>query len=572
VSLGVGDRTLRELSWADNDQLLITTAKPVHDPGATASQRSEPIFEVFSVSANRLRPLVREGQKNLGFLLSMPESRIVDDRTVIFIQGVHVLNDRSLPALFSVDLDSGQINLVETGSINTKRWLVDQNGRVAAAGEYDKASRHWSLALWRNDHWIKVYDVAAPIESPRIEGFGPDGQSVILKSIKDDRVVIERLNLSDGGLATDSDFATFDSIPLLDRTSGRIIGREAIGARFSYTFLAKADQEAWDSVEARFVEEQVQLVSWSLDRKRVVVQVNGVRDGNEFELVDLSRSEVRDLGPANKDIGPADVADVKFLTYAASDGTEIPAFLTLPRGRTPTSLPLVLFVHGGPAQQDGPGFDWLAQALASRGYAVLQAEFRGSKGFGWAHLAAGFGEWGRKMQTDLSDGVRFLAAQGLIDAKRVCIIGASYGGYAALAGPTLDVGVYRCAISIAGISDLRYFLDFERIHARTSKTRAMQYWMRFLGVDSIDDPKLEKLSPLRHASETAAPILLVHGSADEVVPIAQSENMAEALRTVGKPVTFIKLDGEDHELSHPKTREEMLRAVVAFLQVNNPPD
>ena len=468
VSLDVGERTLRQISWADNDRLLIITAKLVHDPLVAASQRSDPIFEVFSVSANRLRPLVREGQKNLGLLLGVPESRIVDGRTMIFIQGMAVLNGRNLPALFSVDLDSGQIDLVETGSVGTKRWLVDQSGHVAAASEYDMASRRWSLALPRNDHWMKVYDVAAPIESPRIEGFGPDGQSVILRSIKDDGFVIERLDLSDAGLATNSDLATIDSISLLDRASGRIIGQETIGARFSYTFLANADQEAWDTVEAEFVDDQVQLVSWSSDRKRVVVQVNGMRDGNEFELVDLRRSEVKDLGPALKDIGPADVAEVKFLTYAASDGTKIPAFLTLPRGRVPNSLPLILFVHGGPAQQDGPGFDWLGQALASRGYAVLQPEFRGSRGFGWAHLAAGFGEWGRKMQTDLSDGVRFLVTQGLINPKRVCIIGASYGGYAALAGATIDLGVYRCAISMDAVSDPGKYLDWASAHGSKS--------------------------------------------------------------------------------------------------------
>jgi dipeptidyl aminopeptidase/acylaminoacyl peptidase len=263
---------------------------------------------------------------------------------------------------------------------------------------------------------------------------------------------------------------------------------------------------------------------------------------------------------------------VKFIHYAAADGTTIPAYLTLPNGRAAENLPLIVFPHGGPLAADEPGFDWWAQAMASRGYVVLQPEFRGSDGYGYSHTIAGFGQFGRKMQTDLSDGVRFLASEHIIDPKRVCIVGGSYGGYAALAGPTLDRGVYRCAVSVAGISDPRAFLRW--VEHRESKTDSLpiRFWTRFMGVENRDDPKLLEISPLSHADNADAPILLIHGSDDTVVPIEQSEDMADALKAAGKPVTFIKLKSEDHWLSRTETREQMLSATVDFLERNNPPN
>jgi dipeptidyl aminopeptidase/acylaminoacyl peptidase len=248
----------------------------------------------------------------------------------------------------------------------------------------------------------------------------------------------------------------------------------------------------------------------------------------------------------------------------------IPAYLTLPRGPPAKDLPLVLLAHGGPTAQDEPGFDWWAQAFASRGYAVLQPQFRGSAGLGWEHLAAGFGQWGRKMQTDLSDGVRYLAAQGIIDPKRVCIVGGSYGGYAALAGATLDRGIYRCAVSVAGVSDPHGLLSWRRDRQLWSDSIALRFWTRFMGVESYDDSKLSEISPLAHAPQADIPILLIHGTNDTVVPIGQSEDMDSALRASGKPVTFTKLDSEDHWLSRSETREQMLATSVAFLNANNP--
>jgi len=229
----------------------------------------------------------------------------------------------------------------------------------------------------------------------------------------------------------------------------------------------------------------------------------------------------------------------------------------------------VVLPHGGPAARDTSDFDWWSQALADQGYAVLRANFRGSD-LSWKFMSAGFGQWGRKMQSDLADGVRYLAREGVVDSTRVCIVGASYGGYAALAGVALDPAVYRCAISIAGVSDPKRLLQQAGNNGEGSRTQ--RYWDRFMGVTGPDDPALTEFSPISHADAVRVPVLLIHGRDDTVVPFEQSTLMFDALRRAGKKVQLVELKHEDHWLSRGETRLQMLQASVAFLRANNPPD
>jgi dipeptidyl aminopeptidase/acylaminoacyl peptidase len=213
-------------------------------------------------------------------------------------------------------------------------------------------------------------------------------------------------------------------------------------------------------------------------------------------------------------------------------------------------------------------FDWWGQALADQGYAVLQPNFRGSD-LSLQYVQAGFGEWGRKMQTDLSDGVRYLTKEGVVDPARVCIVGGSYGGYAALAGVTLDPGIYRCAVSVAGISDLNRMLKWVNEH---HTQWAQRYWDRFMGVTGPGDPVLDAISPIKHLDAVNVPVLLIHGRDDTVVPSQQSSVMFDALRRARKDVEMVTLKNEDHWLSRSETRLQMLQSSVTFLRAHNPPD
>ncbi len=392
----------------------------------------------------------------------------------------------------------------------------------------------------------------------------------MVRTVEDGRTDTRQLGLADGKWSSSWDeAASLDDI-LEDPQSHQIIGGVRTTDKTEYLFISPKDQADWNKIVRAFPGENVERVSWSDDRSRIVVRVTGVREGAAFMLVDLKAGSVDQIGDEYDGIDPSGVSEVRTVNYKAADGREIMAYLTLPKGREAKGLPLVVLPHGGPAARDDPGFDWWSQALASRGYAVLQPQFRGSDGFGSDLLSSGYGEWGRKMQTDLSDGVRDLASKGVVDPKRVCIVGASYGGYAALAGATLDTGVYRCAASIAGLSDLQRFLAVKRDQGSERRNLSLRFWDRFMGAKSSTDPALDAISPAKLIDKVSIPVLLIHGRDDTVVPIEQSRIMDAALRRAGKPVKYVELPGEDHWLSKSETRLEMLKQVVAFLEANNP--
>jgi len=199
---------------------------------------------------------------------------------------------------------------------------------------------------------------------------------------------------------------------------------------------------------------------------------------------------------------------------------------------------------------------------------VLQPNYRGSSGYGKDYTAKGYGEFGRKMQTDLSDGVAHLAKEGMIDPKRVAIAGGSYGGYAALAGVSLQKGIYNCAVSISGLSNLKTFLDYRRERVGfDGDSYSMLYWKRFMG----DDSRLAEISPINHVADITAPVMLIHGKDDVVVPFDQSQQIYDALKRAGKDVELVATDHEDHWLSREPSRVQTLEAMMGFLLKHNPP-
>ena len=206
----------------------------------------------------------------------------------------------------------------------------------------------------------------------------------------------------------------------------------------------------------------------------------------------------------------------------------------------------------------------MAQYFASRGYMILQPNFRGSSGFGAAFRDAGLGEWGGKMQDDITDGVNALVRSGRVDPSRICIIGASYGGYAALAGGAFTPDLYRCVAAIAPVADLPAMLREER-RDHGAKHWVVDYWRSLIGDPRAERDKLEAISPVNSAEKFQAPVLLIHGRDDLVVPMSQSRAMESALKRAGKDVQMIELKGEDHWLSTSEARLATLKALDAFV-------
>jgi hypothetical protein len=430
---------LRALEWAGNDHLLVVVSTTTTALGVRAPRAEYFIGHVLDVGACRstvLAPKANSGM-TMNTLNEMPDVRMVDGHANIFFQGVRFEGPGyGLPTLFKRDVAANSTSIVERGQLEHRGWTIDGAGQVVAANLYDERSGQWSLLAKREGRWTTVLTQDAKLDPPALKGLGRTAGTVLAQRVDGDRVVLQEISLADGrwGDVLSEQFGRLVHDPI----DHRPIGGEALTTVRSYRFFDAADQARWERIARAFKGVDAALESWTADRNLVILRVTGDPYGAGYFAVDLKTSRAHPIADLYKDVGSQDIAAVQAITYKAADGRIIPAYLTLPRGRVAKGLPLVVLPHGGPGVRDEPGFDWWAQALASRGYAVLQPQFRGSSGYSLDHLAAGYGEWGRKMQTDLSDGVAHLASQGTVDPKRACVVGASYGGYAALAGATLQ--------------------------------------------------------------------------------------------------------------------------------------
>jgi len=573
TGVNMGTTKLRNVQWAGPGHVVVVSSKTAEVIGLSGPKREYYMAVDFNIATGKQTHLLKAQADSMNVVVDAPMVRMIDEAPHAFLEGIHFVNNRGQNTLYRVQLDTGVTRMLDYGAgEDTDGWLVDASGDPVAQSLYDQKKGLWSLKMKIKGTWKTVDQAVTPMGSYGLSGFGRDGKSVLIWKTDEKHETLLTEYAVNGSRTDLPKGVDLDGLVHDPATLGLLGGLSLVGDDLRYTFFDAKSQAAWNAVVKAFPGDRVSLSSWSQDRRKIVVYVDSAIDGPAYALVDLDAKSARWLGMVYREIPPEAISPVKSIRYKAKDGLEITGYLTLPRGKTARNLPLVVLPHGGPEGRDTPGFDWWSQALASRGYAVLQPNFRGSEGFGWDFIQAGFGQWGQAMQTDLSDGVRDLAAQGLIDPKRVCIVGASYGGYAALAGATLDKGVYRCATSVAGPSDLRRMLQDNQKRYLTTSNSAMRYWLRFMGADGLKDPDLATISPAKLADQVEIPILLIHGKDDTVVPYEQSLIMAAALKKAGKPVEFVTLNGEDHWLSNGATRLMMLTSTVAFLEKHNPPN
>nr|WP_209282489.1 S9 family peptidase [Brevundimonas alba] len=573
----IGAYKVRDLSWIGEGKLLVVTSQ-TRSIATLGVPRSELLFgQLIDLGTQNIVQVLDRTPDVLAVLYGRPSVRRTSEGDALFVRGVNISNEQI--NLQRIDLRTGRGRPVAYMDHTTDDYVLDGEGKVIAMARYNDRSGRWALRLPEGQNYRDGWTVDAPVDTPALHGMGRTPRTIVIGADRPD------IAAADGGdrdalFEVNVDTGDWSRLPFAEAPdflvhhpqTGLMIGGGHIGeGGLRYEFLDPLAPRRWQSVERAFKDKAPELVSWN-DAMSQVVVFTDTGEAGQYQLVDFGRGVADILADAYPGIAPEQVGAVRSIQYEAQDGLGIPGYLTLPPGVSePSGLPLVVLAHGGPASQDVAGFDWWAQALASRGYAVLQANFRGSTGYGREFLEAGYGEWGRKMQTDLSDGVRWLAAEGVIDPARVCIVGASYGGYAAMAGLTLDHGVYRCGVSVAGVSDLRRMVNREARQERQSDSQTVRYWNRFMGAARLNDRSLDELSPAYLAASIDGPLLLIHGKDDTVVPIEQSRVMAEALRRAGKPVELVELPGEDHWLSRSDTRRQMLIETVRFLEANNPP-
>ena len=573
----VGQTKVVDADWAGDQHLLVTTLSTVDLRAefrfkyefATVVQIDVSNSKGFTVfkDEKEIAPVVLgrfgagpAGAKWYGYFAGITFERSVS-RGFVF--------DHGWADLYRVDLESGRPEVVMRGAPDLASWVVRPDGTVVATGRYDERSGQWRL-LAGGMTGKPLLERTSPNGLVGAAGLGRTPDTVLVGDNTGERSTIEEVSLKDGAATHLFDSERVDGL-LHDPETGLLIGAVTPEEPGAFFFDPKLEAIYTDARKA-FPEFQLRLASFSRGLDRMIVETEGAGDSGTYWIIDQISGKAQPIGQAHPDIKAADVAASSLIQFKASDGLAMDGVLTLPPGRAAKNLPLVVMPHGGPIDIfDRPGFDAWAQAFASRGYAVFQPNYRGSGGGTVAFRQAGYGEWGHKMLSDMQDGMAALAAKGIVDPKRACIVGASYGGYAALAGVTLHKGLYRCAVSVSGPSDMSSFFSWEiDTHGLYSSTT--RYWRAATGMDKGGAGVLKAISPTAHAQDADAPILLIHGRDDTVVPIEQSREMAAALRRAGRPVELVEINGGDHWELHEDAKVATVTNSVNFVLKNNPPD
>jgi dipeptidyl aminopeptidase/acylaminoacyl peptidase len=471
------------------------------------------------------------------------------------------------PGVYEADVSTGRTRRVVNPHDGVLAWYADSQGHVRMGYGYDDANGAARL-LYRAGgegrfQTIARADTRREERVPIPVMFLPDSSRAIAISDRDGFDAAYEMSLPDLALGRrlfgveGYDLEGVVATPAGDRISG-----------YSYTTtratVAWRDlhmRQAQANLDATFGDGRAYIVSWSRDRSRLLAHVAGASQAGAYYLMNVSTNSTSRIAWLNDALRDEELAPVRTVRYPARDGVEIEAVLTLPPGREARGLPVVVMPHGGPSARDDENWDWMTQFLADRGYAVVQPNYRGSSGYGTRFAELGRGEWGRKMQDDVDDAVAWLAQQGIADRDRACIVGSSYGGYAALWAAQRAPQIYRCAVSYAGVSDLAALARYDR---NFLNSRGRRQWL------SAQAPDFREVSPLHHAARFTIPVLLMHGDRDVIVPVSESRRMAARLRDAGRPHRYVEQRGGDHHFSRRDDRLQFLRELEAFLDQNNP--
>jgi dipeptidyl aminopeptidase/acylaminoacyl peptidase len=565
----------RWLRFVDDDQLILVAGQTIR------SRRVRDQFDyssAYSLNLNtrEIKVLLRRAddlypyQSGLGRIIG----RDPNSKSIYMPAWVEPrLGGAPVKGVYRVHLDKRSAKIVAYGNADTDDWFLGEDGAPIVREDFDddeNVHRIWTTDEKGRDKEL-IYEKDGELRSIGVVGLtqARDALVLLVNQRSTGGTAYFLMSLADGtitGPVLDTDGHEIERV--ITDINRVVYGVEFAGFKPSYEFFDEELDSRVRAIQQRMPGVASRLVSWSKDFRRLVFHIEGGWTAGGYLMFEKDNSKPKLLGTSRPLIQKTDIVPVVITSYVARDGLPIPALVTahasvIEQGKAPT----IIMPHGGPEAHDRYGFDWMAQYFASRGYVVLQPQFRGSDGFGYEHVVAGEGEWGGKMQSDLDDGVSFLVEEGIADPERVCMVGASYGGYAALAAGAFSPDLYRCVAAIAPVSDLRKMMQRERSeHGKNHWV--IDYWEALYGAEASEKDVLRSISPADHAEQFQAPVLLIHGRKDTVVDIEQSRIMNSALRKAGKDVTFVQLKGEDHWLTQEETRIETLQALAEFIDTH----
>ena len=554
-----GKYEIKWCKWANDTRLLCGLIAMAREPGGLVY----PITRLVAVNADgsKLKVLLQNSSARSTQLQDRILDWTPDDPDTVLLQLDDDMN--GFPSVYKLDVNTGSRKPVTREHIPIRNFITDAAGNVRLGVGYSingATEMQYFARLEESDSWQRLAKIKAFEATDALEpvAMAPGSNMAYATGNFEGRSALWTMDLTD-----QKEPELVFSHPLVDAdtplmtSDGRLLG---IWYELDRPFVFYTDELSRSVVQAM---NKVQPSTFNViaDRSRdektfIIRSYSDVDDGTYFVL-DTAQKKLRRVGTAYPELDPQQLGRMQSITYKATDGTEIPGYLTVPVGKRAENLPLIVMPHGGPIARDSWDFFFLRSFLVSRGYAVLQMNFRGSSGYGSKWFYDAHQDWGGLTYSDITDAARWAVAQGIADPKRMCIVGWSFGGYAALLGAVRNGDLYKCSVSIAGVSALNLLVAEARSFTNYGFAREQ------IGTDR---DKLREDSPLRHVDQINIPVLMVHGDRDYQVDVDHTRKMDSAMNRADKPHRAVYLEDATHQLDRKSDRVTLLTEVEKFLR------
>ena len=517
----------------------------------------------FNIRKNKVYPLltrgfgIYDGQTQLGNIVG-----VSPDRKHVFMTAYQ---DELIYSLYKVSLDKQKKpKRFRMGTKDTIDFFMNEKGMVIARERYDNEEDLHIIESRVKNKWVEIYRETTARRTKAFSGVTSDYKSLMFFSYNNNRKAYFKMSLTDGSIEGPIFSREDKDVESVILSMNRVVhGVRYSGFTPAYEFFDKKLNARMRGIHKAFPNNYVSVSDFADDWSNILLYIDGIDSSGDYYL--YREGNLAYISSQRPHLSRAPVNPVVEYNFQTRDGYTIPTLLTYPYSKKRNNLPAIMMPHGGPESYDTKRFDYMAQYFASQGYLVIQPQFRGSTGFGLAHTLAGRGQWGKRMQDDLTDALTILISEGKVDKSRTCIVGASYGGYAALAGATFTPDLYKCAVSINGVSDVERMLKQEKYDFGEDHW-VVSYWQDVIANGEIEEEFLKNISPINFVEKVQVPVLLIHGTRDKIVPFRQSKYFVDEMEDADKEVEFVELKKGNHHLSSAENRMKAMKAIDKFLK------
>ena len=541
------ERDITFFFWASNGKLLYLQDINSNDK-----------YSLFCININ--------GGKSRKLTPSKNSTTYVIDKLPDYENEVIIQTNERDPKMFDVyrlNINTGEKKLIGQNPGNITKWLTDSNGKLRVAISTDGVNQNVLYRKKESDDFKVVKRLNFKNEFFPILFTSDNKYVYVLSNEKGDRLALIKYDFENNyelELIYEHPEVDIEYVKYSYKKK-EIVGVSVITDKREYHFWDNERERLQKNLEKRLPGREVNIVSMDKDEQKMLIKASSDKSYGAYYYYDTKTDKLAKISEISPWLNSDQMADMKPIQFISRDGLTIHGYLTLPRISIMENLPVVVYPHGGPWYRDKWGFDKGVQFLANRGYAVLQINFRGSSGYGKKFMSAGYKEWGRKIQNDITDGVYWLIKQGIVDSNRIGIVGYSFGGYCALQGLVSTPDLYSCAVSLGGMSDILSFL--ESIPPTWTPFKKMLY--EIVGDPVKDKEQLVAASPYYNVDKIKAPIFIAQGANDTKVRKSTTDKFVQKLKDNGINVQYMVKENEVHGFKNEENRIEFYRETEKFL-------